>query len=731
MRYKFTSILSCIFLIASSLTLKAGEGMWLPMFLGQLNEAEMRTMGLKITAADIYSVNKGSLKDAIVLLGGCTAELVSGTGLLLTNHHCGYDAIVKQSTIEHNYVENGFWAMQRNQELSSPSLSATFIVRMDEITQEILGGVRDNMSESERTKYIDQQVEKLKASYAKESWQGVMIKPFFEQNRYFIFVTETYNDIRLVGAPPSSIGKFGSDTDNWVWPRHTGDFSMFRIYADKNNRPADYSAENVPFTPRHFLPISLDGVKEGDFSMVIGFPGTTDEYLPAAALEVLTRTTNPARIGIRDRVLSTMDREMRASESIKLLYATRYATVANYWKKWIGENQGLKSTKAVEKRREYEAEFTGRLAKKPELQEKYGELINTFNTLYTKMEPYMGNQTLYSEFQQHSSTITLSLNCIDLINQFNTKGEAAYIEARNKFLAKLDAQYAGFSTRVDRQLFTVVLDSYLKNVNADFLPAESVQWKQSFQGDWQTMAEALFDESVLRKKDDLKTLLSKEPSKAVEIMQKDPVISAILAISKTYKEKVSPNLLAYTEELKKLQRNFMKAQMEVFAEKRFYPDANRTMRVAYGQVKGYDPKDAVEYLPYTWLDGIMQKYIPGDYEFDVPKKLIDLYRQKDYGQYGQDGRMPVCFIGSNHTTGGNSGSPAMDGYGNLVGINFDRVWEGTMSDINYDPTLCRNIMVDIRYVLFVIDKYAGAGHLVEEMKLVHPKAGNSKKKSKP
>ncbi len=703
----------------------AGEGMWLPLLLKALNESEMQDLGMKLTAEDIYSVNKGSLKDAIVHFnGGCTSELISPQGLLLTNHHCGYSQIQNHSTLEKNYLRNGFWAANRQEELSNPGVTATLIVRIEDVSDQVLQGVGDQLSPKDRQSAIDKNLEKVKAAAKIEPYEEVVIRPFYKGNQYYLFVTVTYRDIRLVGAPPESVGKFGSDTDNWVWPRHTGDFALFRIYAGKDNLPADYSEDNVPFKPKHFLPISLDGVEEGDFSMVFGFPGRTDQYLPSYAVQQIVDVLNPAKIAVRDRALKIVDAEMRADESIRLQYASKFARIANYWKKWIGENLGLKSTNGIGKKQQYEKEFTSAIGKNANFRN-YTDLLPRFEELYRKIEPYALTRDYHNEIMGRNVELMQVAGYMARLKELHSEqGENAYEGFKKRLLPFLKGFYKNYRPEIDKKVFAALMDIYEKEVPikelAGLIAAERTAQKVS---DNEGLAQKLYQSTMLTNWQSIEKLLTTagQSERAAWFFTNDPLVAFASKLREAYAKHVSPPLEDYTGQINETQRRYMKAQMEVFPDKRFYPDANRTMRVTYGQVKGYQPRDAVNYGHQTYLSGVMEKYQPGDYEFDVPEKLIELYERKDYGAYGENGKMPVCFIGSNHTTGGNSGSPAIDAHGNLVGLNFDRVWEGTMSDINYDSSICRNIMVDARYILFIIDKYAGARHLIMEMTLVHPK----------
>jgi len=710
-----------LLLLAISQFSHADEGMWLPQLLGQLNEKQMKGLGMKINASDIYNINKGSLKDAIVSFGGfCTGEVISDKGLLLTNHHCGFDAIQNHSTVEHNYINNGFWARSHGQELPNPGLFVTFIVRIDEVTKEALAGVNKGMSEAERQSAVDKNINELRRSWKREAHQEVVVRPFFEGNKYYLFVTETFRDVRLVGAPPSSIGNFGKDTDNWMWPRHTGDFAMFRIYAGKDNKPAEYSPENVPYKPKRSLAISLDGVAQNDFTMVFGFPGRTMQYLPAAAVEQIVTVNDPTKIAIREKALGVIDAFMRNDEAIKIQYASKYAGIQNAYKKWQGEVLGIQRTMALEKKRSFEAEFQKRVNANPKWKEQYGTLLEELNKAYTTFKPFTFARDYHNEVIGRVEIFSVAGMLNSLANHRDRNGEKAMAEALPGLVERLNDFYKEYNAAVDKKVFAALMEIYVNNQDKAMLAPELLSWVER-QGNFERLADKLFEESDLDNPDKVLKALERNPAAFLESLKKDELFRLYHAVVGAYSRNVGPNVNTLQARINQLQREYMEAQMVVFPEKRFYPDANSTLRVTYGQVKGYEARDAVKYDHYTYLDGVMEKYKPGDYEFDVPEKLITLYKNKDYGRYGANGKMPVCFIGTNHTTGGNSGSPALDAYGNLVGLNFDRVWEGTMSDLNYDPSICRNIMVDIRYILFIVDKFAGAQNLIAEMKLVHPK----------
>jgi len=720
MKYIRHSILG-LFLFVFVSVLRADEGMWLPFLLEQLNEKQMRSLGMKITARDIYNINAGSLKDAIVSFGGfCTGEVVSSKGLVLTNHHCGFDAIQNHSTLDHNYIQDGFWAKNYSEELPNDKLFVTFIVRIEDVSKQVMNGVNTSMKENERQAVIDRNIAGIRKAVKKEGYQESFVRSFFEGNQYYMFITETYKDVRLVGAPPSSIGNFGKDSDNWMWPRHTGDFSMFRIYAGKDNKPADYSPDNVPYTPKKSLSISLDGSVQNDFTMIFGFPGRTTEYLPSAAVEQIMKVSDPAKIGIREKALRVLNGFMRNDEQIRIMYAAKYANIENAYKKWQGEVLGLTSTNALSKKIAYEVEFEKRVGASATLNQQYGGLLQDLTTLYKEMEPIGYARDYYNEVISKVEVYTIAAQLNTLLTAFEKDGEKGFQQRLPTVKAALKDLLGEYSPVVDQQLFETLMEMYVKDQKDNYVSPQLRSSLLRANNNYHTLATDIYSDKTIDKKE-IESLLSKPAIDVVSAIRSSKVIGLYIDILKTYQSQVQSSLNDIQARINQKQRTYMQAQMDVFKEKTFYPDANSTLRLTYGKVKGYAPRDAVTYDYYTYLDGVMEKYKPGDYEFDLPARLRELYKHKDYGVYGKNGKMPVCFIATNHTTGGNSGSPVLDAYGNLLGLNFDRVWEGTMSDINYDPTLCRNIMVDIRYVLFLIDKYAGAGHLVAEMNLVHPK----------
>lgn len=709
-----------VLLLFVAQTTFAQEGMWMPNLLSQ-NEADMQEMGMKISAEDIYSYNNESIKDAIAIFGrGCTSEVVSPNGLLFTNHHCGFDAIQSLSSMEANYLRDGFWAKSFAEELPSEGLTATFINSITDVTDQVLEGVTEEMEAKERQSLVDQNMRKVQMGAKKEAYQTAKVSSFYKGNQFFLAIQTTYRDVRLVGTPPQSIGKFGSDTDNWMWPRHTGDFSIFRIYADENNLPAEYSENNKPYKPKHFLPISIDGIEEDDFTLVVGFPGRTDEYLTSFAVKSKMDARNPARVKVRETSLAVLDKKMRKDEATRLKYASKFAGIANYWKFWIGESKGLKKFNAVAEKEKYEAEFTKHINQDPALKAKYGELLPQLKELYGGIEKYGVLLDTNSEMFSRNTEMTLIATILSqLVKLYDDNGEAIYNQYKGRYGDYIKGMYKDFDAEVDQEVFAALVNEYVKDTDEKYISKAISDGLAN-----QTAAEfakEVYTNSVLTDGTKMLALINGDYKNLKEVLANDTAYQIANAQRTLIDKEVSAPYNEMNAEINNLMRLYMEGQMEVFKDKKFYPDANSTLRVAYGKVRGYSPKDAVYYTPQTYLSGVMEKYKPGDYEFDVPKKLIELYKTKDYGQYAENGKMPVCYLATNHITGGNSGSPVIDAHGNLIGLAFDGVWEGTMEDIFYKPEVCMSIMVDARYVLFIIEKLGGAQNLIDELTLVHPK----------
>lgn len=702
----------------STLLSIADEGMWLPQLLNAMNIKDMKKNGLKLTAEQIYSVNKSSLKDAIVQFGGgCTAEIISNEGLILTNHHCGYSAIAAHSTVEKDYLTNGFWAMNKSEELTNPNLTAVIINRIEDVTTKVFLGADANLSETKRDSIIKANIKQIEKDAVNGTHYNAFIRPFFYGNEYYMFVVETFKDVRMVGAPPSSIGKFGGETDNWAWPRHNADFSLFRIYAGKDNKPAEYSPDNVPYKPKHVIPISLKGYKQGDFTMVYGFPGRTQEYLSSYAVDLIMSESNPVKVELREKRLNIMANDMRQSDAVRIAYASKYASIANYYKKWMGEMNGLKKYDAVAKKQMLENEFMNEIKKDPAKLEKYGQILPQLNKIYKEYSALNKQVDYFAECLMAIDIFSYARNYTTLLTELKKKQKniANTFDKSIVDFKKL-AFLKGYNKPTDIKMCEAMLNAYINGVKASDRPPVLDSLISAHKNDAKSITDFLFSNTNFADKEKAEAMLN-DLEKFPQLFERDPVYYLTNSIVKFYATNVFPQYQYDEREINELQKLYIQGQKEVLKNKKFYPDANSTLRVAYGKVDTYKPKDGVEYHYQTTLDGIMEKEIPGDEEFDVPKKLKELYLKKDYGAYAtKDGKLPVAFIASNHTTGGNSGSPVFNAKGELIGTNFDRNWEGTMSDIMYNPNQCRNIVLDVRYTLFVIDKFAGAGYLLNEMK---------------
>ncbi|HUX55221.1 MAG TPA: S46 family peptidase [Williamwhitmania sp.] len=716
---RFIVILAAVF-IASGAAI-ADEGMWLPLLVGKQKLKEMRAEGFKLTAEDLYSVNHASLKDAIVQFGGgCTGELISGEGLLITNHHCGYGSIQAHSTLDHNYLENGFWAMSRAEELPNPGLSVRFLVSMEDVTSTVLLGITDTVSEINREKLISQRITALKAAATKGNSYIVEVDPLFNGNQYFLYTYEEFTDIRLVGAPPSSIGKFGGDTDNWMWPRHTGDFSLFRIYAGKDNKPAPYSPSNVPYKPKKFLEISIKGIKAGDFTLVYGYPGRTQEYFPSFAVRLLVDQSDPSKIALRQARLQILGEAMASNPKVRIMYAAKYASVANGWKKWIGEVKGLSQCNGIQVKEEQEEKFSAWVNGNTARTAQYGMLLPQLKQDYQEYAPFSLARDYYREAIGSIEIFRVAAQFERFAQKLQKKSEFSSTDSLKlkEFNVYLHTFYKNYDPAIDRRVLSSMLSAYLQNVPAQFVPQDMLAAFREVRNWPDTIAAVVFHRSMFA--DSLKAfaLLQQLDSASIRDVSLDPAVKINHDIMEMYSQSVAPSLTQMEEDINIQLRRYMRATMEMNPRRTFYPDANFTLRIAFGQVQGYQPRDAVQYEFHSTLTGVMEKEDSTIYDYVVAPKLKKLYEMKDFGRYGEKGNLPVAFIATNHTTGGNSGSPVLNGKGQLIGVNFDRVWEGTMSDIMFDNSRCRNISLDVRYALFIIDKYAGAGWLLNEMKIV-------------
>ena len=697
----------------------ADEGMWIPLFLGY-NEAEMQQMGFHLTADDVYSVNHHSMKDGIVLFGGgCTGELISPDGLLITNHHCGYSYVQAHSSMEHNYLHNGFWSKNRDEELVTQGLTVTFLVYMEDVTTKVLEGVTDGMSESERNSKIKKNINAIENEAIEGTHYTAKIKPFYYGNQYFLFVNEVFEDVRLVGVPPESIGKFGGDTDNWMWPRHTGDFSLWRIYTDKDGNPAPYSPDNIPLKSKKYFPISIKGVNEGDFTLVFGYPGTTQQFLISDAVDIKANVQNPIAIHARDLRLAAMKRQMEKSTEIRLMYSAKSNSISNGWKKWIGESKGINECKVVEKKIAEEQEFMKWVNASPERQKQYGNLLSDMKKVYVDYKKQVKSFTFLSE-----TFIGVELNrflCTQ-VHWFasccpsDVWTDEQFEKGKTELAEKARSFYSNYNVDIDSECFVELMYYYFSEQDPELIPENLHKYINMPKSEWQAFldrekkkAPYLFDGEKMQER------IQKAKRKDWVKFLDDELYQLVMTAYKAYAQ--SYYAMDDTEkQLDLYYRTYVKALMEKDTDKTFYPDANLTMRVTYGNVKGFEPNDGVRYTHYTTLAGVIAKDNPDIFDYKVDPKLKELFAKHDFGPYANEkGELPVCFIASNHTTGGNSGSPVIDADGNLIGINFDRVWQGTMSDINYDVNRCRNISLDVRYFLFIVDKFAGAQNIIDEL----------------
>ncbi len=710
MRKSFIVILA---VLSAILPAQADEGMWLPSLISQ-RIADMQEKGFRLNAEDIYSINQASLKDAVVLFGrGCTGELISPEGLLLTNHHCGYSQIQQHSSVEHDYLKDGFWAMSREEELPNKGLTVSFLERMEDVTEIILKGYEQGMSEEQRVELVKTNSKAVIDEAVKEgNGLRATVEALYYGNQYFLFLYREYADVRLVGAPPSSIGKFGGDTDNWMWPRHTGDFSMFRIYADKDNNPAPYSKENVPYKPKKYFHISTKGVREGDFTFIYGFPGRTQEYIHSEGVRYIEEVGDPHKIHLRTLRLDVMNRHQAQSQKVRIQYSSKNAGVSNAWKKWQGEVKGIKKMKTVQAKQEFEEAFIRWTESGLAGSGEFVGVVEKIAAIYKELEPYQFATDYYSETVR---TVELANFAMSIARLYLEGHEGLVTFDSGKAAELAEAFYKDWHLPIDKESFIAVMNEYEKNVPADFKPQYFKNRLVSY-GSIEAWAEDMFTNSIFADKAKTEALTSADKDAVLA----DPATEFFNEFLKWFYADIRPVTTKLNQDLQLAYRDYMRGQM-VFCRKQldpkaFYPDANLTLRVAYGHIKGYSPADGVYYTPSSTIKGIMEKDNPEIFDYNIPQTLRDIYATKDYGRWADEsGEVPVCFIATNHTTGGNSGSPVINADGELIGLNFDRVWEGTMSDIVFDPDICRNIALDIRYVLFTIEKIGKADYLFNEM----------------
>jgi hypothetical protein len=718
-----TIIISALLALVTITSVRADEGMWLPMLIERLNQRDLQKMGLQLTPEEIYSVNNSSLKDAIVSMGGfCTGEIISPNGLMLTNHHCGYDAIRENSTVDADYLTDGFWAKSYAEELTNEGLYVSFLVRMEDVTEEMLAALDGVESEAERNQIISQKGNELAEAAKGDTHYEARVRSFYAGNEFYLFVYETFTDVRLVGAPPSSVGKYGGDTDNWMWPRHTGDFSFFRVYSGPDGKPADYSQDNIPLSPKHFLPVSIAGIENGDFTMTAGYPGSTDRYLTSFGIEQALELKNPTIVEIRDAKLAELRGDMKADDAVRLMYASKYAQIANYWKYFIGQTEQLKANNVKASKEKLEADFQKWVNEDPARKEKYGEALSMIEKAYEMTDERVIGGTYVVEAGLLGADVNLfafrlgrQLEAYLAMDEGEEKEEAkaGLIEYVNEF-------FEGANMPTDKKLFVTTHKLYSENVVKDQQP----EYMQNYGGSWTAFADSVYSNSIFTDKDRLVGFLNNPVD---SVYASDPMKTVSSDLFAVYSGRAAMNSEA-NDLMAKGNRLFIAGLREMNPDKDFYPDANSTMRFSFGNIVDYEPKDGVTYHYTTTLEGVMEKMDPDDDEFQVPAKLVELYEAKDYGQYAdKNGDLVVNFISTNDITGGNSGSPVINGNGELVGLAFDGNWEAMSGDINFEKSIQRTISVDIRYVLFIVDKYAGASHLIDEMTLVRkPSKGQIK-----
>ena len=721
----YTKLIFTFFISINFLFVKADEGMWLPMLLGEATYKNMVECGIKLTPEQIYNANNSSLKDAIVALGGgfCTGEIISDQGLMMTNHHCGFGTIQANSSTENDYLTDGFWAMTKEQEIPA-DFGVWFLNNISDVTDQVLEGVKDGMDEGERNSIIRKNMSSLKttASEGKNKDDfAVQVKSFYYGNLYYMFTYNIFNDVRLVGAPPSSIGKFGGDTDNWMWPRHTGDFTMFRVYADKENKPSSYSQDNKPLRPKHSLPVSIAGVQDGDYAMIMGYPGSTDRFLTSWGVKQAVDVEQPARVKIRGIKLDIMDQEMSKSQKVRIQYASKYARVSNYWKYFIGQSEQLVKNKVFDKKQKIENSFSA-WYKSNGLDKTYSESLPLIENALKNSSKYTIPKVYFQEAVVGSELILFMLrNLSPRTPLFKALISGEGVEdAKDNFLKVAESFYKDYNATIDENTLSAVLSLYANDVPKEFQPELLISLNDKYKGDFKKFASNYFKKSPFKSYDLFKAWLTSDKL-SVKMIEKDLVYQLKNEFLDVYRSKVITPSSNFDSDYKKGMRLFVDGLQKMGMNKA--SDANSTMRFTYGNVLPYDPADAVHYDFYTTLEGVMQKEVitkDKNHEFYVPQRLKDLYNAKDFGPYArkEDGKLPVGFLSNNDITGGNSGSPVINSHGELIGTAFDGNWEAMSGDIYFEPNIQRTISVDIRYSLFIIDKYAGAKHLIDEMNII-------------
>ena len=707
---KLSLLLAIYFLAIFS---HAEEGMLIPSLI-EAFQSDMKAKGMKLTPDQIYSINHSSLKDAVIHFGGgCTAEIISNQGLILTNHHCGYSQIQQHSSVEKDYLKNGFWAKNLSEELANPGLTASRIVSIEDVTKIVLFGT-DGLGRIEKYQKIAENIDKLTKDKTTNNEFKIEIQEFDYGNSFYCMTSEVFQDVRLVGTPPNSIGKFGGDTDNWVWPRHTGDFSVFRIYVGPNNKPAAYSKDNIPYKPLYSLTIDAGKKKSGDFTMVYGFPGLTEQHLVSGQLKYIVEKIRPAQISMREKSLSVIDSRMRSNDEIRIKYAAKQASLANSYKKWIGQIQGLKELKAIESKINYENNYTQKATENANWNKNFGVIVNQMNQLYEQNKEFEFANSVYAEYLQFGPEFFKQARALyDLMNNYSTLNSAGElknkVEKNKKALTKF---YKDYSIEVDQSIFKLLHNEFILLMNNKNLPQEIYKY------DTEKWSRNIYSKSILTNKEKMLEFYSNLDEKSFKKLQKDPGFKLYTILIDEYKNKIIPKVQEFQITMEEYLKVYVEGKLSMFPQDKHWPDANSTLRISYGKIEGASPKDGMIYGDHTTIDGIMEKNKTGNPDFELLPRMFDLYNKKEFGSYSQDGELWVCFSASNHTTGGNSGSPVINENGQLIGINFDRTWESTMSDYMFDPSRCRNVVCDIRYVLWVIDVYSGASNLIQEINII-------------
>ncbi len=717
-------IILVIFALGLNKTSKADEGMWLPYLVERLNYVDMQKMGLQLSPEEIYSINNASMKDAIVIFGrGCTGEIISDQGLLLTNHHCGYGQIQAHSSVNHDYLTDGFWAMNKKEELPNPGLTAKFLVRIEDVSERIKKELNYYQTEDQRNAIIDKISKEIEAEAIKGNHYDAEVKSFFEKDEFYLFVYETYLDVRFVGAPPSSIGKFGADTDNWMWPRHTGDFALFRVYTGPDGKPAAYSEENIPLKAKYHFPLSIAGYDEGDFAFIMGYSGSTDRYLPSSGIQMALEITNPSIVKIRDKKLKIMRADMDMDDNVRIQYASKYAQTANYWKYYIGQSKGLKRNQVYRKKQNLESKFEAWVMANTLREKDYAEALANMSNAFAMKRQYEKAIVYFREaIYRGNEIISYAYRFLPLLKELQQKepDQNKIAQLTKSLKALTESHFKDYNKPTDEKIFCAMLELYFEDVPEKHHP--DIKWyiDKSHKGDIAAFTEEVFSKTIFADKESVLSFLDNLKAKTLE---KDLALETAESFFKNYRI-----LMEKTKEAEDMltrgKRDFIRGLRAINPNAKYYPDANFTMRLTYGQILTYNPGDAVSYDYYTTLKGVMEKEDPTNWEFVVPQKLKDLYEAKDYGEYGQDGEMIVNFLTNNDITGGNSGSPVINAWGEIIGLAFDGNWEAMSGDIVYEKEIQRCINVDIRYMLFIIDKYANASHLIDEMTIVktkHPK----------